>query len=477
LLLFLLRSAYRIQKEGFDYLDAPIRRITSADAPMHYAPNLVALAIPDVARTVKLVKEVMYPPQNIDSRKWFDSARFGMFIHWGASSVLGHGEWVMNQRNIQVPEYRRLINIFNPISFDAKTWVSTAKNAGMQYITLITRHHDGFSLWDTKQSDWSIMGTPYKKDIVKQMADECHRQGVKLFFYYSLLDWYRSDYQYETGRTGKGTGRTGKSNWPGYINFMKAQLTELLTNYGEVAGIWFDGHWDQLDDDHNKTASSKVDWKYDEIYSLIHRLQPQCLISNNHHLSPIPGEDFQAFEKDLPGGNTTGFGGASVSRLPLETCETINDSWGFNITDRNYKSNKALIHYLVKAAGHNANFLLNIGPMPNGVIQPEFTERLSAMGQWLKQYGETIYGTKGGFMSPQDWGAVTEKGNKVFLHLLKAPEEKLFLKIPYKIKSIQTFIGKTPVKYQVLTDGYVMIDIKTVPKEEYDTVLEAEITR
>lgn len=278
--------------------------------------------------------------QNLESRKWFDSARFGMFIHWGASSVLGHGEWVMNQRNIQVKEYRRLIDIFNPISFDAKTWVSTAKNAGMQYITLITRHHDGFSLWDTKQSDWNIMNTPYKKDIVKQIADECHRQGIKLFFYYSLLDWYRSDYQYETGRTGKGTGRTEKSNWPAYINFMKAQLTELLTNYGEIAGIWFDGHWDQLENDHNKSAISKVDWKYDEIYSLIHRLQPQCMISNNHHLSPIPGEDFQAFEKDLPGGNTTGFGGAAVSQLPLETCETINDSWGFNITDRNYKSTK-----------------------------------------------------------------------------------------------------------------------------------------
>ncbi len=152
--------------------------------------------------------------QNMESRKWFDSARFGMFIHWGASSVLGHGEWVMNQRNIQVPEYRRLINIFNPINFDARAWVSTAKNAGMQYITLITRHHDGFSLWDTKQSDWNIMGTPYGKDIVKQMADECHRQGLKLFFYYSLLDWYRTDYQYETGRTGKGTGRTEKATGP-----------------------------------------------------------------------------------------------------------------------------------------------------------------------------------------------------------------------------------------------------------------------
>jgi len=400
-----------------------------------------------------------------------------MFIHWGASSVLGHGEWVMNVRNIRVDEYKRLVHIFNPIDFDAKTWVATAKNAGMNYITLITRHHDGFSLWDTKQSDWKITNTPYGKDIVKQLADECRKQGVKLFFYYSLLDWYRNDYQYETGRTGKGTGRTEKSNWPNYINFMKAQLTELLTNYGEVGGIWFDGHWDQLDNDHDKANKSKVDWKYNEIYELIHRLQPKCLIGNNHHLLPLPGEDFQMFEKDLPGHNTTGFGGAAVSRLPLETCETINDSWGFNITDRNYKSTKALIQYLVRAAGYGANFLLNIGPMPNGQIQLEFTERLSSMGQWLKQYGETIYGTKGGFIKPQSWGAITEKGNKAWIHLLNPTEEKLFIKIPGKVKSAKLFTNKSTIKFQQLPDNYLIIDINSIPKEEFDTVIELELIK
>ncbi len=413
-------------------------------------------------------------PQNLQARQWFDSARFGMFIHWGLSSVLGNGEWVMNNRNIQVKDYSRLLKVFNPIDFDAAKWVSTAKQAGMQYITLITRHHDGFSLWDTHQSEWKITNTPYKKDVVKQIAEECHRQGIKIFFYYSLLDWYRSDYQYETGRTGKGTGRTEKSNWPAYIQFMKSQLTELLTNYGEISGIWFDGHWDQLDNDHDKNNKSKVDWKYDEIYSLIHRLQPQCMIGNNHHLSPIPGEDFQMFEKDLPGFNTTGFGGASVSALPLETCETINDAWGFNITDHNYKSTKNLIQYLVKASGYGANFLLNIGPMPNGEIQPEFTERLSAMGAWLKNNGETIYGTKGGFLKPQSWGAITEKGNKVYIHLLDPKEERMLLKIPYKVRSIKTYAGKIPVKFQSLNDGYVVIDIKTVPPQEYDTILELE---
>jgi alpha-L-fucosidase len=256
---------------------------------------------------------------NLEARQAFQDDKFGMFIHWGASSVLGHGEWVMNNRNIHVGEYQRLQQIFNPQQFDAAAWVATAKGAGMKYITFITRHHDSFSNWDTKESDWKITNTPYGKDVLKLLADECHKQGMKLFCYYSLLDWYRSDYQYETGNTGKGTGRTQKSDWESYVRFMKAQLTELLTNYGEIAGIWFDGHWDQVDKTGAKAGVSKVNWHYNEIYELIHRLQPQCMVSNNHHQAIIPGEDFQAFEKDLPGQNTTGFGKADVSALPLET--------------------------------------------------------------------------------------------------------------------------------------------------------------
>lgn len=411
------------------------------------------------------------------NKQWFTDARFGLFIHWGPSSLLGAGEWVMNNRNIKVADYTHLQKAFNPVDFDAQKWVSMVKNAGMKYITLITRHHDGFSMWDTKQSEWKITNTPYKKDIVKQIADECHKQGIKICFYYSLLDWYRSDYQYETGRTGKGTGRTEKSNWESYIKFMKAQLTELLTNYGEVGTIWFDGHWDQLDNDHDKAQVSKVDWKYEEIYSLIHKLQPNCLIGNNHHLSPLPGEDFQMFEKDLPGGNSTGFGGASVSQLPLETCETIADSWGFNITDRNYKSTRQLIHYLVRASGFGANFLLNIGPMPNGEIQPEFTERLSAMGAWLQKNGETIYGTSGGYIRPQPWGAITQKGNRIFIHLLDAKEDKLLIPFPQKIKFAKIFGTNTLVKFQQLPDGYIVLEVKSIEKAEYDTIVEVEITK
>lgn len=439
---------------------------------------LASLVAALILSNPSFTKAQSYAPSadNLRMRKWFDSARFGLFIHWGAFSVLGDGEWVMNNRNIRVPEYTRLITIFNPEQFNAQQWVAAAKNAGMQYITLITRHHDGFSIWDTQQSDWKITRTSWGKDALKQMADECHRQGIKLFVYYSLLDWYRTDYQYETGRTGHGTGRTQKSDWPHYIAFMKAQLTELLTNYGEINGVWFDGFWDQLGSDTAKDQPSHVDWHITEIYELIHRLQPQCLVGNNHHQTPLSGEDFQMFEKDLPGDNTTGFGGAAISKLPLETCETINDSWGFNITDRNYKSEKTLVRLLVKDAGYGANLLLNIGPMPNGVIQPEFVDRLNAMGSWLKKYGPTVYGTSAGFQKPGDWGAITEKGNKVYLHIFKPTGDRFFLQVPYSVKSAKLYAGNS-LAFQSLQDHYVMIDMKSVQPDPIDTIVELEVVK
>jgi alpha-L-fucosidase len=268
------------------------------------------------------------------------------------------------------------------------------------------------------------MNTPYGKDLVRQLADECHKEGIKLLFYYSLLDWMRSDYQYETGRTGQKSGRTEKSNWAHYLAFMKAQLTELLTNYGEIAGIWLDGHWDQTEDANRTDHTTHVNWHYDELYALIHRLQPNCLVANNHHLPPFAGEDYQIFERDVPGENQHGFSGQEVSKqIPLETCQTIGDSWGFNITDDNFKSKKELLHLLIRTAGTNANLLLNVGPMPNGEIMSECVTVLREMGEWLKNYGYTIYGTHNGTVPPQPWGATTRKGNTLYIHLLNPPAD------------------------------------------------------
>ncbi len=416
-------------------------------------------------------------PGNLQARQWFANAKFGLFIHWGPFSILGDGEWVMNNKNITVKNYSRLADFFNPIDFDAKAWVALAKDAGMKYITLITRHHDGFSLWDTRYSDFNIMHTPYHKDIVKEIADECHKQGIGLFLYYSILDWRRDDYSWTTGRTGKGTGRTVQGDWMDYIHFMENQLTELLTNYGKIAGIWFDGYWDQTAPEGEADRTPRIDWHLPEIYALIHRLQPDCLIGNNHHLQPLPGEDFQMFEKDLPGQNKTGlsYQAPSVS-LPIETCETINNSWGFNITDTTYKSTTQLIHYLVNAAGLGANFLLNIGPMPNGKIQPEFIDRLHAMGAWLKIYGESIYNTQAGYLKPQDWGCITEKPGFMYIHVLDGKTRELELpSFPMKkIKQVYSLKDHRPVSYS-MKQGNLYLHALQPAGDQPDEVLVVEM--
>ncbi len=420
----------------------------------------------------------VYTPseENLKARAEFEKARFGMFIHWGASSSLCDGEWVMDSRKIPVSDYKKLIGFFDPEEYNPVEWVNIAKQAGMKYITFITRHHDSFSNWDTQQSDWKITNTRYGKDVLKMLSDECQKQDIKLCLYYSLVDWYRSDYQWETGRTGKSSGRTGKSDWPSYIRFMKAQLTELLTNYGPVTAIWFDGHWDQTSHENRTNPQADVDWHYDEIYGLIHRLQPACLVANNHHLPPFPGEDFQIFEKDLPGENQAGFSGQAVSdKLPLETCATIGYSWGYNIKDNAYQSTKELIHLLVRAAGYGGNLLLNVGPMPNGKIQPEHVERLAQMGEWMNRFGYTIYETGGGFIRPQSWGAITQKEKTYYIHILKKEGDTLVLDFPQKIKTVRLL--NTDQKLQWNQDRKTKqfsLDLN-FPMDEIDSIVEINL--
>jgi alpha-L-fucosidase len=402
--------------------------------------------------TVSFVTAQEYQPSatQLASRKLFQDNKFGLFIHWGASSVLGDGEWVMENKGIPFRDYQKLQQIFNPVQFNADAWVRMAKQAGMKYIVYITRHHDGFSNWDTKFSDWKITNTPYKQDALKQLAAACKQHGLQLGLYYSTLDWSRSDYPYETGRTGKKAGRTGKSNYDSYLQFMKNQLTELLTNYGPVSCIWLDGHWDQTNPEGSADRSSRINWKYDELYGLIHRLQPQCLIGNNHHLDPIPGEDFQMFEQDLPGENKAGLNYQSASALPLESCITMNDSWGFRITDRNYKSVQQIIHTMVGAAGRNSNLLLNVGPMPNGLVQQEFQDTLKLVGDWMQRYGQSIYGTRGGPLQPQSWVVSTENHQNVFVHVLQKPEADIL--IPGNYTSVTSFDGK-PIVFTQTGNG------------------------
>jgi len=405
-------------------------------------------------------------PENLKSREWFQDARFGLFIHWGVYSVLEDGEWVMNTRAIDKQTYEKLPSFFNPINYNPKEWVAMAKAAGMKYITITSKHHDGFAMFDSKLTDWDIVDrTPYKKDVIKMLAEECRKEGIKLFFYHSQLDWYQENY-YPRGNTGLTTGRPQSGDWYKYLDYMDGQLKELLTNYGEIGGIWFDGFWDK----------KEADWRIDKTYNLIHSLQPACMVGSNHHLTPFPGEDFQMFEKDLPGHNTTGFSGdAKIGAIPLETCETMNNSWGFNLQDKNYKSAKSLIQYLVKAAGYDSNFLLNVGPMPDGRIQPEFISTLKEIGKWMEKNGETIYGTRGGPVPPKSWGVSTYKNNKVYIHLLNPEDNNLLIPdFGKKVKGVTLHSNSAKLKFRQDAFG-ITISVPKEAQDETDTIIIIEI--
>lgn len=400
------------------------------------------------------------------SQKEFASDRFGIFIHWGIYSMFGQGEWYLNY-GPDAREYAKAARGFYPADFNAAEWVDAIKDSGARYVTFTSRHHDGFSMFDTAQSDYDIVdATPFNRDVLKELADECHKKDISLHLYYSHLDWTRPDYP--QGRTGHTTGRDSTVNdWNSYYKFMNAQLTELLTNYGPVRAIWFDGWWDHDED------KVPFDWQLRDQYAMIHSLQPSCMVANNHHQTPYPGEDIQIFERDLPGENTAGLSGQEVSWLPLETCNTMNGMWGYKVIDTNYKDTPTLIRYLVKAAGMGANLLLNIGPQPNGELPATALERLREIGKWMRVYGETIYGTEAGPFKAQPWGSATQKDKTLYVHVTSAPSSDILLPADLKVKSAVAFVDRTPVRFSKSKEG-VALHLDKVP-DDVDYVIELKL--
>jgi len=301
--------------------------------------------------------------------QWFLDSRFGMFIHWGLYSILARGEWVMHMESIPVAEYEKLAQQFNPLRFNADEWVKIAADAGQKYMVITSRHHDGFSMYNTALSDYKVTNTPFKRDPLEELANACaKRSDVKLGFYSSLLDWHHPAYRFR-----KESGLA----WSDYIGFLHGQVRELCTNFGEIACIWFDGDWPRSAlDASNAYFEAGGSFEYDKLYDMIHTLQPDAYVQNNRHDAPLAGEDVQGFEQDLPGENSTGFNTTTVYGLPIEVCMTINDSWGVNASDDNHKSTWKLVQNLVKSASMNANYLLNVGPTAMGEILPVHVARL-----------------------------------------------------------------------------------------------------
>ncbi|MCX6134257.1 MAG: alpha-L-fucosidase [Ignavibacteriales bacterium] len=355
--------------------------------------------------------------------QWWSEARFGMFIHWGLYSIpagewkgsTNHAEWIRTTAQIPLTEYDKFVGQFNPVKFNAVEWVRMAKNAGMKYITITSKHHDGFCLFDSKYTEFDVMSTPFKRDIMKELADACHKEGIKICWYHSIMDWHHPDYlprrEWEKDRSAAG------AEFDRYFQHLKNQLKELLTNYGEIGVLWFDGEWE-----------STWNTKYGtELYNYVRSLQPNIIINNRVGAGRSGMEgftkagefagDFGTPEQEIP---ATGLSGVS-----WETCMTMNDNWGFNKHDDRWKSTDDLVQKLADIASKGGNFLLNIGPTSEGVFPQPAIDRLGQLGDWMKVNGEAIYETKASPFKNLEWGRCTQKtidgGVRLYLHVFKWP--------------------------------------------------------
>ena len=367
-------------------------------------------------------------PEQRDARmQWWREAKFGLFVHWGLYAIPGGewngkpvggiGEWIMDRGRISVADYRPLQKQFNPVKFDADQWVRTVKNAGMKYIVITSKHHDGFCLFDSKHTDYDVMGSPFQRDIMKELADACHREGIKICWYHSIMDWQHPDYLPRRGwekRSAQG------ADYDRYVDHMKAQIRELLTDYGEIGVMWFDGEWEGT-------------WTHErgiDLYDYCRRLQPSVIVNNRvdkgrRGMAGLTSSDqyrgdFGTPEQEIP---STGLPG-----VDWETCMTMNNTWGFKKNDHAWKSNADLIRKLVDIASKNGNFLLNVGPTPEGEIPAPSIERLEAMGRWMNVNGQSIYGTQASPFKRLAWGRCTRKtledGNaRLYLHVFDWPAD------------------------------------------------------
>jgi len=374
-----------------------------------------------------------------DVEKWREM-KLGLFIHWGPISVIGEpiGWSRGGQRrgwrgkgHVPVEIYDNLYKQFNPVMFDADEWVQMAQDAGMKYLVCICKHHDGFSMFDSKLTDYKITNSPFKRDIFGELADACHRAGLKIGFYYSLPDWYHPDYRTE--------------NHQRYIEFMHGQVRELCTNYGKIDIVWWDG-----------LGGSARDWDSHNLFRMIRRLQPHVIINNR---AGLPG-DHQTAEQRI---------GTPRFDRPWEANMTLGTRWAWIPNDK-MKSLRQCIQTLVRVVGGDGNYLLDVGPMADGRIEPRQVARLKEMGQWLRNYGNSIYATRGGPFVPGSWGASTRKGNTIYLHVLSWSEDAIILPpIPHRIIESSVLTGGTAHVKQ--TDEAIEVSVPQVDRRELDTII------
>ena len=362
-----------------------------------------------------------YAPEkwNVEARQKFADQRFGIFIHWGLYANYAQGEWYLQKGQLDEKAYSRMMYGFCPAKFDAKEWARVFKGAGAKYVTITSRHHDGFSLWPTKVDDgYNVANTPFKRDILGELAEASRAEGLQLNFYYSLMDWHRKDYP-SGGWASKPVLGDQKGDYQSYKKFMMGQIAELIDGY-HPGNIWFDGEWDHYD----KSVGGAFDWQFDDIFDLIH--SKKTLVANNNHKPIRAKEDIQLFERDLPGENGTGFSkGQTVSQdRPLEQCDVIQHNvWGYKIGEKKFRTPEDVCAMNCRSAAKNSNLLMNIGPDGSGQLPGRAVEVMAEVGKWMAANGEAIYGTRGaGIVKNADGTetAKTTKDGKTFVITIKA---------------------------------------------------------
>ncbi len=403
--------------------------------------------------------------------RWWREARFGMFIHWGLYAIpagawegrTDHAEWIMETAKIPASTYERFVGQFNPTKFDARRWARLARRAGMKYLVVTSKHHDGFALFESKVSDYDVMATPFKRDVIKELADACRAEGIVFCVYHSIMDWHHPDYV--PRRPWNDTAR-GEPNFDRYVDYMKAQLRELLTNYGKLGVMWFDGEWEDS-------------WMHErgvDLYHFVRSLQSDIIINNRV-------DKGRAGMKGMTQGQHLGDFGTPEQEIPghgfpdrdWESFMTMNDNWGFNRADQKWKSTATLVHQLIDTASKGGNYLLNVGPTAEGEFPPQSVERLEAIGRWMDTSGESIYGTSASPFGELPWGRCTRNGSTLYLHVYDRPRDgRLVVPMRNRATGARVLGGSSELKLEK-TDRGLSIALPPAPVDPVVTVVALEI--
>jgi alpha-L-fucosidase len=427
------------------------------------APLIAAVLL--VASNVTWATESVMPEtkEQHDARmKWWRDARFGMFIHWGlyavpagrwqGKEVKGIGEWIMNSAHMPVGQYEQLATQFDPEKFDARRWVAIAKGAGMRYIVITSKHHDGFNMFGSHESDYNIVkATPFHRDPMKELAAACQEAGITFCFYHSIMDWHHPDAQ----RVGYNDAKPNP-NFPRYFNdYFKPELKDLLTNYGKLGILWFDGEWIK-------------DWTPDmgiETYNFCRSIQPGIIVNNRvgkaragiNGMNRGEGAvgDYGTPEQEIP---ATGFPG-----VDWESCMTMNDTWGYKVDDHNWKSTETVLHMLIDCASKGGNFLLNVGPTAQGEIPPNSVARLAAIGKWMAVNSESIYATQASPFPHLAFGECTQKPGRLYLHVFDWPGDGKLI-VPIRNKVTRAYLLVERYNSLLATPGKDGVTINVPPR-------------